>query len=242
MTTPPVVLTIAATDSGGGAGIAADLATFAALGVHGCCVVTAVTAQDTTRVHTIHPIPTDIVEAQLDAVLVDLDPAVIKTGMLATADTVKLVARRCAGRILVVDPVLQASTGAALADDEVIAAYLEHLLPVATVLTPNVAEHVALGAPQGPGIVVTTGPPDAGSAGQRVETVNDHGTGCTFASALAAQLALGTGQGEAVALAHSFVSRQLTISRDWTLGAGRGPVAHIHNLNCREQSNDRHLH
>ncbi|HSI25970.1 MAG TPA: hydroxymethylpyrimidine/phosphomethylpyrimidine kinase [Aeromicrobium sp.] len=225
---PPVVLTIAATDSGGGAGIAADLATFAALGVHGCCVVTAVTAQDTREVHAIHPIPADIVEAQLTAVLDDLDPAVIKTGMLATADTVRLVARRCAGRILVVDPVLRASTGASLADEDVIAAYREHLLPVATVLTPNVDEHSALGLPQGPGIVVTRGAPPAGSAGQRVETSNDHGTGCTFASALAAHLALGTGQGEAVALAHAFVSRQLAISRDWAIGAGRGPVAHIH--------------
>ena len=225
---PPVVLAIAATDSSGGAGIAADIATFAALGVHGCCVVTAVTAQDTTKVHAIHPVPADVVEAQLDAVLDDLDPAVIKTGMLATADTVRLVARRCAGRILVVDPVLRASTGAALADDEVVAAYREYLLPVATVLTPNVAEHVALGSPLGPGIVVTTGPPDAGSAGERVETCNDHGTGCTFASALAAHLALGTGRGEAVSLAHAFVSRQLAISRDWAVGAGRGPVAHIH--------------
>src|SRR5690606_5628519 len=81
---PPVVVTIAGTDSGGAAGIAADLATFAALGVHGACVVTAVTAQDTTGVRAIHPVPYDVVAAQLDAVLEDLDPVAVKTGMLAT--------------------------------------------------------------------------------------------------------------------------------------------------------------
>lgn len=215
--TPPVVLTIAATDSGGGAGIAADLATFAALGVHGTCVVTAVTAQDTTAVHAVHPVPLDVVAAQLDAVLDDLDPAVVKTGVLGSADVVRLVAERCAGRTLVVDPVLRATTGATFADAEVVAAYREHLVPIATVLTPNEEELVTLGRPDGANILVTRGGP--------ISTANDHGTGCTFASALAAFLALGAP--DPAGRAHAFVARQLRTSQDWELGRGRGPVAHL---------------
>jgi hydroxymethylpyrimidine/phosphomethylpyrimidine kinase len=140
---PPVVLTIAGTDSGGGAGIAADLATYAALGVHGAAVVTAVTAQDTTGVHAVHAVPLAVVEAQVDAVLGDLAPAVVKTGMLASAAVARLVAARCAAgpsRPLVVDPVLRATTGASLAGEDLVLAYRDHLLPVATVVTPNAAE------------------------------------------------------------------------------------------------------
>lgn len=217
--TPPVCVTIAGTDSGGGAGIAADLATFAALGVHGACVVTAVTAQDTTGVRMVHPIPTAVVAAQLDAVLEDLDPAAVKTGMLATAATVRLVAERCAGRILVVDPVLAATSGAILADAAVIAAYREHLLPVATVSTPNEEEFAVLGRPALPGVTVTRG--------GDIETTNDHGTGCTHSSALAAYLARGAGPETALREADAYVRRQLQISRDWTIGRGRGPIAHV---------------
>ena len=96
MTTPPVVLTVAGTDSGGAAGIAADLATIGHLGCHGACVVTAVTAQDTTGVHAVHPVPIEIVDAQLGAVLDDLPVAVVKTGMLGTPAVVR--ARRRAAR------------------------------------------------------------------------------------------------------------------------------------------------
>jgi hydroxymethylpyrimidine/phosphomethylpyrimidine kinase len=218
--TPPVVLTIAGSDSSGGAGIAADLATFAALGVHGACVVTAVTAQDTTAVHAIHPLPPEVVAAQLDAVLADLGPAVVKTGMLASTEVVRLVAERCAGRVLVVDPVLRASTGAALAGAEVVAAYRDHLLPAASVITPNEDEHAALGRPDHPGLVLTRG--------GDVVTTNDHGTGCTHASALAAYLAHGHDLPTASRRADAFVRRQLLVSQHWDLGRGRGPVAHLH--------------
>lgn len=218
--TPPVVLTIAGSDSGGAAGIAADLTTFAALGVHGACVVTAVTAQDTLGVRAIHRVPLDVVEAQLDAVLDDLDPPVVKTGMLGSPEVVALVARRCADRTLVVDPVLVATSGAVLGDEAVVDAYREHLLPVATVVTPNEHEHVALGRPDGPGVVVTRG--------GDIATTNDHGTGCTYTSALAAHLAHGADLPTAAAAAASYVTRQLLIGRDWQLGRGRGPVAHVH--------------
>ncbi|WP_109509242.1 bifunctional hydroxymethylpyrimidine kinase/phosphomethylpyrimidine kinase [Nocardioides speluncae] len=147
--TPPVVLTVAGTDSGGAAGIAADLATFAALDVHGACVVTAVTAQDTTGVHAVHLVPGEIVEAQLDAVFGDLPVAAVKTGMLGSADAVVGLSDRYRALsdprpALVVDPVLVATSGAVLGDDLVAKAYVEYLMPLATVVTPNADEAAAL--------------------------------------------------------------------------------------------------
>ncbi len=221
--TPPVVLAIAATDPGGGAGLAADLATYAALGVHGACVVTAVTVQDSTAVRAIHPVPADVVAAQLDAVLADVPVAVIKTGVLATPETVVVVSEayraRSRGRpLLVVDPVLHASSGAVLGDRAVVAAYLEHLLPFATAVTPNEDEFEALGRPDRPGVVVTRG--------GAVRTANDHGTGCTYSSAIAAYLAHGADLATASVRAAAYVEQQLLISQEWELGRGRGPVAH----------------
>lgn len=230
--TPPVVLAVAATDPGGGAGLAADLATFAALGVHGACVVTAITVQDTTAVHRTHPLPPDLVAAQLAAVLDDLPVAVIKTGMLATPEAVVCLSTRLESfsgtrPLLVVDPVLRASTGETLADAAVVAAYQQHLLPLATVVTPNEEEFAALGRPEQPGVLVTRG--------GDVATRNDHGTGCTYASALAAYLALGADIPTAAARAADYVSQQLRIGRSWQLGRGRGPVAHISTSSTTER-------
>ncbi|MGH3414274.1 MAG: bifunctional hydroxymethylpyrimidine kinase/phosphomethylpyrimidine kinase [Marmoricola sp.] len=255
-TTPPVALTVAGTDSGGAAGVAADLTTFAAAGCHGACVVTAVTAQDTTGVRTVHPVPLPVVADQLDAVLEDLPVAAAKTGMLASAEAVALVARRLHGVPLVVDPVLVATSGAVLGDHDVVRAYLDLLLPVATVVTPNPAEARTLtghgGPPSalarelaalGPAAVVTGGPGDeyAGTCTDwlalpgepavrlphpAVPTGNDHGTGCTFSAALAAGLARGVGPLQATRDAAALTTRQLETSKDWRLGRGRGPVAH----------------
>ena len=235
--TPPVVLAIAASDSGGGAGLAADLATFAALGVHGACVVTAVTAQDTTGVHSVHRVPLDQVAAQLDAVLGDLRVDVVKTGMLADAAVVRLVAERCAGLPIVVDPVLRATTGAVLADEGVVVAYREHLLPAAALTAPNVHEASALapvpgafvttGSERGVDVLARPGHPDATFTHAALVTENDHGTGCTFSSAAAAYLAHGLTLPDAVDRAGRFVLRQLEQSRTWSLGRGRGPIAHV---------------
>ena len=145
--TPRVALTIAGSDSGGGAGIQADLVTFAALGVHGASVVTALTAQNTVGVAAVHVPPLEFLQAQLDAVLDDLPVAAVKTGMLATEAVVRSVGERAAaGRLpnLVVDPVLVSSTGARLLDPGAESAYLEVLLPHALVATPNTREASAL--------------------------------------------------------------------------------------------------
>ena len=146
-TTPPVALTIAGSDSGGGAGLQADLKTFAALGVFGTSAVTALTAQNTCGVRGVLAVPGAFVAEQVEAVLADLDVRAVKTGMLGTAEVVAAVAAlAAAGRLpqLVVDPVMVASSGDRLLEPAAERAYVEALLPHAAVLTPNRMEAQAL--------------------------------------------------------------------------------------------------
>ncbi|MEO9169206.1 MAG: bifunctional hydroxymethylpyrimidine kinase/phosphomethylpyrimidine kinase [Aestuariivirga sp.] len=141
-----IALTIAGSDSGGGAGIQADLKSFSALGVYGASVITAVTAQNTKTVAAVHAIPTAMVEAQIKCVLEDLDVKAIKIGMLATAEIIAAVAdalREFKGAI-VLDPVMVAKSGDSLLDQSAVSALLQHLVPRATLLTPNVPEAAKL--------------------------------------------------------------------------------------------------
>ncbi len=248
---PPVVLSIAGSDSSGGAGIAADLATFAALGVHGTAVITAVTAQNTVGVQGVHPVPAEFVARQIDSVLDDLPIAAVKTGMLANRDIIALVGDyAAAGRLpnLVVDPVMVSSTGDRLLEAEAELAYLE-LLGHATVATPNAREALVFRevgsfeepsdlAALCPGSFVMTGESTAIDfvfhdggwvelSADVIDTDNDHGTGCTFSAAVAAALAAGLMPLDAIKAAKSFVRRRIERSADWDLGAGRGPVAHL---------------
>lgn len=150
------VLTIAGSDPGGGAGIQADLKTFAAHGVFGTSAVTAITVQNTRGVDAVVPLPADLVVRQMNAVLDDLGADAIKIGMLATAGTVTAVARRLAERgpaPLVVDTVIRASSGARLLDEAGVAALVDRLLPLATLVTPNAPEAALL-----TGLEVTTAP------------------------------------------------------------------------------------
>lgn len=269
--TPPVALTIAGSDSGGGAGIQADLVTFAALGVHGAAAVTALTAQNTLGVSGVHVPPVEFLQAQLDAVLGDLPVAAVKTGMLATEEVVCAVAAEAAsGRLphLVVDPVLVSSTGARLLDPGAERAYVDALFPHALVITPNSREAGTLlqGTVEtvadardaarelgglGPRWVVVKGGHQAEAPGgsrsaeavdvvyetatgelaelrsTRVDTGNDHGTGCTFAAATAAGLARGRTVPDAVAAAKRFVHDGLVASAGWQLGGGHGPVGKL---------------
>ena len=144
---PPAVLTIAGSDSGGGAGIQADLRTFASLGTHGLCAITAVTAQNTRAVDAIETLPPRIVEAQLDAVFGDFDVRAVKIGMLATAAIVRTVAailNRYPRVPVVLDPVLVATTGARLARGDLAVPLRRHLLARADLVTPNVPEAESL--------------------------------------------------------------------------------------------------
>jgi hydroxymethylpyrimidine/phosphomethylpyrimidine kinase len=145
--TPPIVLTIAGSDSGGGAGIQADLKTFHAFGAFGTTVVTAVTAQNTRGVTAVHPVPLSVVAAQLDAVMTDLPPVAVKTGMLANAPLVETVADRLeeqATGALVVDPVMVATSGDRLLERDAERTITARLIPLAALVTPNVPEATIL--------------------------------------------------------------------------------------------------
>jgi hydroxymethylpyrimidine kinase/phosphomethylpyrimidine kinase len=262
--TPPTALTIAGSDSGGGAGAQADLKTFAALGVHGTCALTAVTAQNTAEVRGVVALEPVFVRQQVETVLDDFSVRSVKTGMLATAATVAAVAdlaRRGLLPHLVVDPVLVSSTGHRLLEHDGVAAYLELLLPHALVVTPNLREAAVLGdtaleslgslearvavaeriRATGARYAVVKGGHLTESAddvvagpdgvfvlpGERVDTGNDHGTGCTLSAAVAAHLARGASVPEAITLAKGFVARALAGSAAWRLGAGHGPLDHF---------------
>lgn len=143
----PVALTIAGSDSGGGAGIQADLKTFQAFGVFGTSAVTAITAQNTVGVSAVHPVPLDVVRAQIDAVVPDLRPAAVKTGMLATAELVHMVADAISEYgldLYVMDPVMVATSGDRLLDEDAEASLVRELLPLAAVVTPNLHEAAIL--------------------------------------------------------------------------------------------------
>ena len=144
-------LTIAGSDSSGGAGIQADLKTFAAHGIYGMSVITAVTAQNTLGVSAIHPIPAEIVQQQLKAVLSDIPPAAIKIGMLGEVDTVKAITSElktykdnASNLSIVLDPVMISSSGHRLISDDTLTILVEDLIPLADIITPNTAELKAL--------------------------------------------------------------------------------------------------
>jgi hydroxymethylpyrimidine/phosphomethylpyrimidine kinase len=247
----PVALTIAGSDSGGGAGIQADLKTFAALGVHGTSAITAITAQNTLTVTAIQELPPSMIRAQIDAVFEDLHPVAAKTGMLSSAEIIECVASYRL-RNLVVDPVMVAKGGARLLKEDAVTALRELLVPQAAVITPNLPEaEVLLGRSipdlaarrqaafdlkaLGPTAVVLKGG-HAGDAidlfydgerlvelpGEQVETDNTHGSGCVFSAAIAAGIARDMQLLEAVREAKAFIQR--AIERSLDVGKGHGPV------------------
>jgi hydroxymethylpyrimidine/phosphomethylpyrimidine kinase len=242
-TTPPIALTIAGSDSGGGAGIQADLKTFHAHGVHGLSVIAAITSQNTQGVSAVHSVPLTHIRRQIEAVFDDFPVAAVKTGMLGNAATVRLVARELRKRKpawLVVDPVMIATSGARLLDEDAVDAMVNELIPLADVLTPNLPEAEALlGCPLrtptqlvragetllslGSGSVLLKGGhargdevvdryfDDRGSMEIRHVRLprEGHGTGCTLASAIAAELAKGQTPRSAVRRASAYVHRAL---------------------------------
>ncbi|MBP7776661.1 MAG: bifunctional hydroxymethylpyrimidine kinase/phosphomethylpyrimidine kinase [Acidobacteria bacterium] len=253
-------LTIAGSDSGGGAGVQADLKTFAALGVYGTSAITALTAQNTVAVTGVHLVPPEFVVAQIDAVVRDLGCDAVKTGMLATAAIVEAVATAILHHQLpnvVVDPVMVAKSGDHLLATDAVAAVRRALLPLAGVVTPNVPEAevlsgtsirslddaVAAGkaihAMGARAVIVKGGHLDrddivdvlvAGErvveiVGPRISGVNTHGTGCTFAAAIAARLALGDEVEAAARAAQAYVGAAMRTGVP--LGAGHRPLDHL---------------
>ncbi len=259
----PIALTIAGSDSGGGAGIQADLKTFAALGVHGMSAITAITAQNTVDVTAIQDIDTEIIEAQIRAVADDIGVDAAKTGMLHTPEIIRVVANliREYGFTVVVDPVMIAKSGAALLKPESRDTLIKQLLPLAKVVTPNSMEAEALSgvnvktledakraakiiADRGVEAVVVKGGHLFSETkaidllyfqnnyhefvAERHDTKDTHGTGCSFASAIAAEIAKGKGVIEAVNVAKKFVNT--AIMYGLRIGKGSGPLNPMANL------------
>jgi hydroxymethylpyrimidine/phosphomethylpyrimidine kinase len=254
------VLTIAGSDSSAGAGIQADLKTFAALGVYGMSAVTALTAQNTVGVTGVVPVAADFVTAQIEAVAGDIGVHATKTGMLATAAIVEAVAAAIGELdlpLVVVDPVMIAKSGARLLDEDAVLAMKKELLPRARVVTPNIPEAEVLSGIRidsietaraaaarirdlGAAAVIIKGGHGQGRdlidllfdedrftefETERIDTTHTHGTGCTFASAIAAFLALGRSLLDATADAQQYVAG--AIAHAPRIGQGHGPLEHF---------------
>jgi hydroxymethylpyrimidine/phosphomethylpyrimidine kinase len=264
----PTALTIAGSDPSGGAGVQADLKTFAAFGVYGVSAITAVTVQSTRGVDHVEALSADLVAAQIEAIAGDFTIAATKIGMLATSAIVEAVAAGIEELdlpLVVLDPVLVSTSGRRLLDADGIAALCHEILPLVHVMTPNVPEAEALSGirittkaraneaaerlhDMGAAAVIITGghaPASAGADGDVIDVLFDgrafhefrtprlhgtqtHGTGCTFASAIAAGLALGRALAGAAERAQQYVAG--AIAHAPGLGHGRGPLDHFWEL------------
>ena len=258
------VLTIAGSDSGGGAGIQADLKTFAANGCYGMSVITALTAQNTRGVTAIHALPPSFAVEQMTAVLTDIGTDAIKIGMLYSAELIEAVAETLNNfrpHNIVLDPVMVAQSGDKLLQDDAIQAIKEHLMPVADVVTPNLPEaEVLLGQKiesyqdvqraarelsrvGGRSILIKGGHMVESKStdllylteedrfvrleADRIDSRNNHGTGCTLSSAIAAHMAKGSDIEEAVNKAKTFIQNAIRAGAAYNIGHGHGPVHHF---------------
>lgn len=263
--TIPSVLTIAGSDSSGGAGIQADIKTIEAMGLFAQSAITALTAQNTLGVSGVLETPVDFISAQIDAVFSDIRPSAVKVGMVPSPDAARTITERLRhweAQNIVVDPVMVSTSGSRLMDEGAEDTVVGILASVADVLTPNIPEAQALlglgidGASTqaasalelcrqlGCAVLVKGGHgvqdandalalPDADRGevalewiyGERVETPNTHGTGCTLSSAIACGLAKGLSIGDSVRAAKEYLSGALASGLD--LGAGSGPIDHM---------------
>jgi hydroxymethylpyrimidine/phosphomethylpyrimidine kinase len=242
---PPRILVIAGSDSGGGAGIQADIKTITMLGGFATTAITAITAQNTLGVTDVMPVPAAMVIAQIDAVVSDIGVDAVKIGMIGSAETAEAVAERLERLAvpIVFDPVMVATSGSELADAATVAAF-GRLMRIASVVTPNLPELEALGGEaavlahgchllakgghaEGPEVVdalISPGGARRESRGRRFETTDTHGTGCTLASALACGLGGGLTIRRAFEQAVRFV--RIAIIEAPGFGDGCGPIGH----------------
>ncbi len=267
MKSHPRALTIAGSDSGGGAGIQADLKTFSALGCFGMSAVTALTAQNTQVVTGIFPVPPEFIAQQIDAVVDDIGVDTVKIGMLHSPEVIKAVAQKLMEKKcpnIVLDPVMISKSGDKLLQDDAVTALKEHLIPLATIITPNLPEASVLlnrsvetfeDMPQavkdlaklGCNNILLKGGhlTDNNSCdilyqtnndymlelpGERINTPNSHGTGCTLSSAIAANLAKGVNLKAAVKNAKAYIIGALKAGAEYKTGKGHGPVHHFYDL------------
>lgn len=242
--TPARILIIAGSDSGGGAGIQADLKTVTLLGGFAMTAITAITAQNTLGVQGVHPIPTDMVLAQMESCICDIGVDAVKIGMIGSAQTAMAVAEQLAGLDgvpIVFDPVMVATSGSLLADADTIAAF-HKLMAIATLVTPNIPELAALGGEEiaarfgthvlakgghGEEAMLTDrliGPHGVAEtwSDARIDTPHTHGTGCTMASAIATGLGQGMALPDAITRARDYVRAALMLAPGF--GGGHGPM------------------
>ena len=260
----PNVLTIAGSDSSGGAGIQADLKTFSALGAYGMSVLTGLTAQNTRGVRSVHHVPASFVAEQLDAVFDDVRVDAVKIGMLATADVIDAVAAVLTARrppYVVLDPVMVAKSGDRLLAAEAVTHLRDVLLPRVDLVTPNLPEAADLlgvaeardevemrkqlyalrdlapavllkgghlGAAECPDLLAIGTDQPARLLGPRIETRNDHGTGCTLSAGIAALRPCRDSWLEAVREAKAYLTDALATSGRLEVGGGHGPVHHFY--------------
>ncbi len=258
-----IAVTIAGSDSGGGAGIQADLKTFSALGVYGANVITAVTAQNTRCVTAVEDISPAVVTAQIDAVFSDLAVGAVKVGMVSRQETIAAIASglKQYGHLAVIDPVMVATSGDILLRPDAIATLKEELLPFGLIVTPNLPEAALMtgrsvaenetemgrqaqmllklgaravlmkgGHAKGDEAVdiLFNGDTSLRLSRPRVETTNDHGTGCTLSAAIAAGIANRLTLEDSVVAAKAYLHEALAASSALKIGQGRGPVHHFH--------------
>lgn len=249
------VLTIAGSDPSGGAGIQADLKTFSALGCYGMAVMTALTAQNTQGVSSVHEVPHDFVAQQIKAIFDDIRVDAVKIGMAGSVETIRIIAQllqHYKPQHIVLDPVMVAQSGDKLISDASVEAMKQYLIPIATIITPNLPEADVLGSRDasallklGSKAVFLKGGHEDGAesidifvsassafqiAAPRVVTKNNHGTGCTLASAIAAYLAKGASIEDAVRNAKFYVTDALKAADRLDVGKGHGPVHHFFEI------------
>lgn len=256
------VLTIAGSDSSGGAGIQADIKTITAHKLYAMSAITALTAQNTTGVYGVLDADADFVKNQIDCIFTDIRPDSVKIGMVSNSDIINAIADKLIeykAENIVVDPVMVATSGSKLISDEAKDTLINRLLPLGTIITPNIPEAEVLSGRKiksdedminaakeiskniDSAILIKGGHYDKNAndllydngeifwfKGDRVDTNNTHGTGCTLSSAIACNLAMGYSKEESIKNAKDYITGALKAGLD--LGNGSGPLNHMYNL------------
>lgn len=256
------VLTIAGSDSSGGAGIQADIKTITAHKLYAMSAITALTAQNTTGVYGVLDADADFVKNQIDCIFTDIRPDSVKIGMVSNSDIINAIADKLIeykAENIVVDPVMVATSGSKLISDEAKDTLINRLLPLGTIITPNIPEAEVLSGMSiksdedmikaakeiskniDSAILIKGGHYDKNAndllydngeifwfKGERVDTNNTHGTGCTLSSAIACNLAMGYSKEESIKNAKDYITGALKAGLD--LGRGSGPLNHMYNL------------